>query len=94
MRLTLLGLIFLLLLTFGNALLMRQNAYAVTARDFDLFQITLSHATKYEWDFFIARELAAIAVTLVLFGSIANLRGSHRRREAHPAFHDRIANRR
>lgn len=94
MRLTLLGLIFVLLLTLGNALLYRQNVSTVSSRDFDPIQITQPHATKYEWDYFIARELGAIGLTLIVFVSIGNLRNRRRRQAAHPAFDDRIANRR
>lgn len=94
MRLTLLGVIFLLLLSLGNALLYRQNISTINARGLDPIQITQPHATKYEWDYFIGRELGAIGLTLVVFGSIAGLRRRRRRAAAHPAFEDRIANRR
>jgi hypothetical protein len=73
MRLLLLAFIFLLLLTLGNALLMTREKKDVTAHDFARVQITQAHATKYEWDAFVWREIGAIAITAVVFGSIASL---------------------
>lgn len=94
MRLILLGLIFLLALTLGNAFLLRSTASFVTAHDFAPIQITQAHAVKYEWDAFVWRELGAVAVTLLVFGTIAGLRTTRRRRATQRAFVDQIANRR
>lgn len=74
MRLFLLAFIFLLLLTLGNAWLMNRMKRSVQAHDFARVQITQAHATKYEWDAFVWREIGAIAITAVVFGSIASLR--------------------
>jgi hypothetical protein len=73
MRLLMLAFIFLLILTLGNAWLMKREQSYVTAHDFARIQITQAHATKYEWDAFIWREIGEIVITAVVFGGIASL---------------------
>ncbi|MFN2449865.1 MAG: hypothetical protein ABR508_08775 [Candidatus Baltobacteraceae bacterium] len=95
MRMTLLGLIFFLALTLLNAVAFRQNADFVNAHDFAPLQLTKAGSSHYEWDIFLAREVAAIAATALLFGAIAGARSTRvRRRKAHPQFARHIANRR
>ncbi len=72
MRFGLLALIFLLLLTLGNAWLMKSERAAVSSRDYAPVQITQPHARKYEWDAFIWREIGALIFTVVVFGAIAS----------------------
>ncbi len=74
MRLLLLAFIFLLVLTLGNAWLMRREQASLTARDYAPLQLTQRHADKYEWDAFIWREIGALVVTVVVFGAIAAVR--------------------
>lgn len=74
MRLILLALIFLLILTLGNAWLMKRERAAVTAHDYAPVQITQPHARKYEWDAFIWREIGALVITVLVFGTVASLR--------------------
>lgn len=71
MRLILLALIFLLILTLGNAWLMKRERSSVAARDYAPLQITQPHARKYEWDAFVWREIGALVVTVLLFGTVA-----------------------
>lgn len=80
MRLLLLACIFLLLLTLGNAWLMKREQADVRAHDYAPVQITQAHASKYEWDAFIWREIGAIVVTALVFGAIASLRATKRTR--------------
>ena len=76
MRLTLLAFIFLLILTLGNALLLRKMKQSVASRGFDPVQLTQARATHYEWDAFVWREIGAIAGTVLIFGGIQALAGS------------------
>lgn len=76
MRLTLLAFIFLLMLTLGNAMLMRNERASMVSRSFDPLQLPQRRAEHYEWDAFIWREIGAIAVTVVLFGAIQAFAGS------------------
>lgn len=71
MRFLLLAFIFLLLLTLGNAWLMKREKFDVSAHDYAPLQITKSHARKYEWDAFIWREIGAIVITALVFGGIS-----------------------
>ncbi len=91
-----LGIIFLLILTLGNALLLHANSTFANAHDFAIFQLTQRRQTHYEWDAFLVREIIAVIVTAVLFGGIATLVSKRRlRREVvRPPFSDQIANRR
>lgn len=70
MRLALLGFIFLLILTLGNAWLLRRNAQLATARDYAPLQLNSRTATHIEWDAFVWREIGAIVVTALVFGAI------------------------
>ncbi|HET9097073.1 MAG TPA: hypothetical protein VFN37_10450 [Candidatus Baltobacteraceae bacterium] len=74
MRLMLLALIFLLVLTLGNAWLMKRERSAVAAHDYAPLQITQPHARKYEWDAFIWREIGALVLTVLVFGTVASQR--------------------
>lgn len=74
MRLLLLAFIFLLILTLGNAWLLKRERSFMSAHDYATLQITQPHAHKYEWDAFIWREIGAVVVTVVLFGVIASVR--------------------
>lgn len=76
MRLTLLAFIFLLMLTLGNAILMRNERASMVSRSFDPVQLPQRRAAHYEWDAFIWREIAAVTVTVVVFGGIQALAGS------------------
>lgn len=71
MRLLLLGLIFLLILTLGNAYLYRRDALqaAQTPAPALRLQRPLPH---YGSDEFVWREIGAIAITVVLYGSFAS----------------------
>lgn len=92
---TLLGLIFLLLLTLANAFVWRGNVQFANAHDFAPLQLSQGSAAHYEWDLFLWREIAAIGVTVLLFGAIGGLSASRiRRQKAHPQFARHIANRR
>lgn len=70
MRLFLLGIIFLLLLTLGNAWLYQASAFN-GSRDFSILQITYDHQVLYSRYLFLWREIAAVILTVVLFGAIA-----------------------
>ena len=72
MRLALLALIFLLLLTLGNAMLYRRSEHFATAHDAAPLQLTQARETHYEWDAFVWREIGAVVVTALLFGAIAS----------------------
>lgn len=76
MRLTLLALIFLLILTLGNAILMRNERASMASRSFDPLRLSQKRAAHYEWDAFIWREIGALAVTVILFGAIQAFAGS------------------
>lgn len=82
MRLILLACIFLLVLTLGNAWLMKRERTYATSHDYAPIQITQPHARKYEWDAFIWREIGAIALTAVVFGVIASARPRKKRRRS------------
>lgn len=71
MRLTLLGIIFALILTLGNAFIYKKNVQFATAHDYAPLQLTQTRETHYEWDLFIWREIGAIVVTILVFGVIA-----------------------
>jgi hypothetical protein len=73
-RLLLLAVIFFLALTLGNAVLMKREKASETAHDYAPIQITQEHARKYEWDAFVWREIGALVVTVLVFGTIASLR--------------------
>jgi hypothetical protein len=72
MRLVLLGFIFLLILTLGNAWLLKREQAQVRGRDYAPLQLVKHKATHYEWDAFVWREIAALAITVVIFGAIAS----------------------
>jgi len=84
MRLALLGLIFLLVLTLGNALLLRRDQHRATASDYAPLQLRLHRETHYEWDAFIWREIGAIVVTAVIFGGISTVARPERRLRGGP----------
>jgi len=69
-RFALLGFIFLLILTLGNAWLMRQGAQFATAHDYAPLQLGQRRMGKIEWDMFVWREIAAVVVTVLVFGLI------------------------
>lgn len=73
MRLALLALIFLLLLTLGNAWLFQRGQRLAAARDTAVLQLPEHRKTHYEWDAFVWREIAAVVVTIVVFGAIASV---------------------
>lgn len=73
MRLLMLGLIFLLLLTLGNAWLLRRDRAFMDAHGYAPVQMRQRTAQKIEWDAFIWREIGAIVVTAVVFGGIASV---------------------
>ena len=70
MRLTLLAIIFALILTLGNALLMKNEQKKVAAANYSAIQLGQKRSAHYEWDAFIWREIGAVALTVVLFGAI------------------------
>ena len=70
MRTALLGFIFLLLLTLGNAWLLHKNVQVAVAHDYAPLQLTQRSETRLEWDAFVWREIGAVIVTAVLFGAI------------------------
>jgi|GEM_PF-4848604 len=72
MRLFLLGFIFLLILTLGNAFLLKRERAQVQAHDYAPLQLTSHRAVHYEWDAFVWREIAALVITVVIFGAIAS----------------------
>lgn len=72
MRLALLAFIFLLILTLGNAWLFRRGQQVAVAHDSAVLQLSDQRKTHYEWDGFVWREIAAVAVTFVVFGAIAS----------------------
>lgn len=74
MRLILVALIFFLALTLGNAFLLRREKTYMASHDYAPVQITQPHARKYEWDAFAWREIGALVLTVVVFGSVAALR--------------------
>lgn len=76
MRLLLLALIFFLSLTLVNAFLMKRERTYVAEHDFAPIQVTQPHAHKYEWDLFIWREIGALVITVLVFGSIQAFAGS------------------
>ncbi len=76
MRLTLLGLIFLLVLTLVNAYLFRKGSQFIGAHDYAPVQLNQQRASHYEWDAFIWREIGAVVVTVVVFGAIQIFAGS------------------
>lgn len=80
MRLLLLGFIFLLLLTLGNAWLFQRGQQKVDAHDYAPLQLTQPRSTHYEWDGFVWREIAAIVVTVLVFGVIASVSRAPRSR--------------
>lgn len=70
MRLLLLAFILFLALTLGNAFwLQREKSSAVVQRSAD-----------YYWNAFAWREVGALAITVVLFGTMVVLRGTTARR--------------
>jgi hypothetical protein len=73
MRLLMLGLIFLLLLTLGNAWLLRRDRTFVRAHGYAPVQLRQRTAQKIEWDAFVWREIGAVALTAVVFGGIASV---------------------
>lgn len=72
MRLFLLGLIFLLILTLGNAFLLKRDRQTMGEHDYATMQTGQRRAGAYGWDAFVWREVAAIAITIVVFGAIAS----------------------
>lgn len=76
MRLLLLALIFLLLLTLGNAWLMRRERTYLNAHDYAPVQIRHTRAHRYMWYGFAWREIGALVLTVVVFGGIHALAGS------------------
>ena len=90
----LLAVIFGLGLTLANAVALQHNTQFANAHDYAPLQLTKGRASHYEWDMFIARELGAIVVTALLFGTIANSTSYRRRTKAHQQFAAFIANRR
>ena len=77
MRLALLALIFLLILTLGNAWLYHRAVQEARARTVAPLQQPLSqpvspNALPDEWRDFIDREIGAIVITAVIFGIIAS----------------------
>lgn len=78
MRLALLALIFLLILTLGNAWLYHREVQVARARTVAPLQQPLSqpaspNALPDEWQHFIEREIGAIVITILLFGTIASM---------------------
>lgn len=73
MRLLLLALIFLLLLTLGNAWLMQRERRFATDHDYATIQLTQRSSDKYEWDAFTWREISAFVITVLVFGGIASI---------------------
>ena len=95
MRLGLLAFIFLLILTLINAAMLRSNDIFAAAHDYAYVQLTRTSAIKYAWYAFAWREIIAFIATVIVFGFIASSLSRRRaRKHAHPAFDDRIANRR
>jgi hypothetical protein len=74
MRLLMLALIFLLLLTLGNAWLLRRDRTFMRAHGYAPVQLRQRTAQKIEWDAFVWREIGAIVVTALVFGAIASTR--------------------
>ncbi len=72
MRLLLLGFIFLLLLTLGNAWLFQREQQHAAGSSYAPVQLEQPVKTHYEWDAFVWRELAAIVISAVVFGAIAS----------------------
>ena len=78
MRLTMLALIFLLILTLGNAWLYHRDVQLARARTIAPLQQPLSQpastdALSDEWRHFIVREIGAIVITVAIFGVIASM---------------------
>ena len=95
MRLGLLAFIFLLILTLVNAALLRANDAFAAAHDFAYVQLTRNSAIRYAWYAFAWREIIAFIGTVIVFSFIASALSRQRaRKNAHPAFNDRIANKR
>ena len=91
---TLLAIIFLLALTFFNALALRNMAFFAQAHDYAPLQLAAGRAKQYEWDAFVWREIGAVVLTVGLFGTIGSVKSRRLRREAHQSFTAWTANRR
>jgi hypothetical protein len=73
MRLILLAVILLLALTLVNALMFRQEMLAFHHTNWVPVHLGIKRESRYGWDLFIWREIAAIVVTAVAYGIAASL---------------------
>lgn len=76
MRLALLALIFLLVLTLGNAYLLKRERAYVAAHDYAPLQLRRARTGRYERYGFAWREIGAVVLTVLVFGGIQALAGS------------------
>lgn len=79
MRLLMLAIIFLLVLTFANALLLRHDLLYMHNMNWAPVHLGIRRERHYGWDLFVWREIGAIFITMLLFGTVASLRskGTH-----------------
>lgn len=74
MRLVMLAIIFLLALTLVNALMRADEMNAFHNSNWAPLHLGLRRERHYGWDLFIWREIAAIFITMLLYGIAASLR--------------------
>ena len=84
-----------MILTLANAALLQSNDAFATAHDYAYVQLTHNAEIRYAWYAFAWREIIAFIGTVIVFSFIATSLSRRRaRKHVHPAFDDRIANKR
>jgi hypothetical protein len=73
-RLLMLAIVFLLVLTLVNALMLKHDLLWLHNMNWAPVHLGIRRERHYGWDLFVWREIGALFITMLLFGAIASLR--------------------